>query len=39
MTTSDHPLCSAKVLNSSEDAHTKSISAFKIDEHLRAFLA
>ena len=21
MTTSDHPLCSAKVLNSSEDAH------------------
>jgi hypothetical protein len=39
MTASDHPFCSAKVLNSSEDAHTKSMSTFDADEHLRAFLA
>ena len=39
MTTSDHPLCSAKVLNSTEDAHTKSMSTFDADEHLWASLA
>jgi hypothetical protein len=27
---------SAKVLNSTEDAHTTSMSTFEIDEHLQA---
>jgi len=32
------PFVSAKVFNSSEDAHTKSMSTFETDEHLQALI-